>query len=467
MHISLFNSLTRKKSEFKPINQNKIRIYACGPTVYSFAHIGNARMAVVCDLLVKVLKTKYKTVDFVSNITDVDDKIIEAANQAKEPIKKITEKFHRIYNEDMKNLGVDKPNIQPKATDFIQEMIKIIEKLIKNQCAYIADENVLFDVKKYKFYGILSRRSKDEQIAGSRVEVASYKRNSQDFILWKPSKKDEPGWNSPWGVGRPGWHIECSAMSQKCLGIPFDIHCGGVDLTFPHHENEIAQSCSAFSLDSKPETFCKYWFHNGFVTFSGEKMSKSLGNIQLVNDLLKKYSGEVIRLSLISSHYRQPLDWSINILNQSERTLERFSKIISENKEIKEDSIGGEKLFSTFLDAVYDDLNTPRALGILNAWFNSINKEKISEKKKIKSAILKALKTLGIVLENINSSKKFNSSLDGLDKKLINEMIKEREIARNERDFLKADQIREKLKDLDIELEDTENGTTWKRIKKK
>ena len=271
MTFFIYDSFSREKKKFEPINSNDVRIYACGPTVYSYAHIGNARMSVVTDLLVRVLKTIYNNVIFVSNITDIDDKIIEASISSGKKIQDITEKFHEIYNNDMESLGVNKPDVQPKATDHINEMIEMIESLVEKNVAYVVDQHVLFNVSKYKYYGKLSRRTKEQQIAGSRVEVAGYKKNPEDFILWKPSKKNEPSWDSPWGKGRPGWHIECSAMSEKCLGTPFDIHCGGVDLTFPHHENEIAQSCSLIGEDCKPQKFSKYWFHNGFVTVNGEK----------------------------------------------------------------------------------------------------------------------------------------------------------------------------------------------------
>ena len=376
MTFYIYDSLSREKKKFEPINSNEIRIYACGPTVYSYAHIGNARMSVITDLLVRVLKTIYKNVKFVSNITDIDDKIIEASKNTGIKIQHITKKFHSIYNEDMQNLGVNKPDLQPKATDYIHEMITMIKSLINKEVAYVADKHVLFDVKKYKFYGVLSRRTKEEQIAGSRIEVASYKKNPEDFILWKPSKVDEPSWKSPWGEGRPGWHIECSAMSEKCLGTPFDIHCGGVDLTFPHHENEIAQSCSLIGSNCKPDKFSKYWFHNGFLTVSGEKMSKSLGNIMLVNDILKKYSGNVIRLSLLSSHYRQPMDWSEKILEQSKKTLMRFKKKLSEHDYVlkNKSNIMKNEIMEDFLKPLYDDLNTPRALAVLNGWFDKLKK---------------------------------------------------------------------------------------------
>ncbi|MBF86643.1 MAG: cysteine--tRNA ligase, partial [Pelagibacterales bacterium] len=260
--LKLHNTLGNIKEEFIPINKKHIKIYACGPTVYNYAHIGNARMAVVCDLLVRILKTLYPKVTYVSNITDIDDKIINASLEKKIPIEKLTKKFEKIYNEDMSALGVSKPDIQPRATEHINEMIHLIETLIKNNSAYVKDYHVLFDVLSYPQYGQLSGRIKEEQVAGSRIEVASYKKNPGDFVLWKPSTENQPGWESPWGRGRPGWHIECSTMSKKCLDTPFDIHCGGVDLTFPHHENEIAQSCSAFKPNSEPENFSKYWFHN-------------------------------------------------------------------------------------------------------------------------------------------------------------------------------------------------------------
>ena len=461
MQILLFDSLSRKKKEFIPIDNNDVRIYACGPTVYDYAHIGNARMAVVTDLLVRILETCFAKVTFVSNITDVDDKIIKASEFSKKSIKEITTKFHKIYEDDMENLGVRKPCKQPKATDYINEMIEMIENLIKNDCAYVSERNVLFNVRKYKFYGCLSRRSKEEQIAGSRVEVANYKKNPEDFILWKPSKDNEPYWDSPWGKGRPGWHIECSAMSKKCLGMPFDIHCGGVDLTFPHHENEIAQSCSSISPNSEPNSFCNYWFHNGFVTLSGEKMSKSLGNIKLVNEILKKYDGSIIRFSLLTSHYRQPLDWSEDILKQSKKTLTRFKRIIDGFGPINvTNNQNVEKYFNEFLYALYDDLNTPKALGILNKWFEIIKKSSLKESKYILTSIVKSLLVLGIDLDKINyKSLQIDNELENK----ILKMINEREKARENKDYEKADIIREKLKNLSIEIEDTEKGTIWRK----
>ena len=426
MDIFIFDSLSRKKREFIPIDANKVRIYACGPTVYDYAHIGNARMAVVTDLLVRVLKKKYKNVLFVSNITDIDDKIINESEKLKIPFKELTNKFSKIYNNEMLSLNVGPPDIQPKATDHIDDMILMIEKLIKNECAYVMNNHVMFKVESYKHYGKLSRRTLEEQLEGSRIEIADFKQNARDFILWKPSKDEQPGWNSPWGRGRPGWHIECSTMSKKCLDTPFDIHCGGVDLTFPHHENEIAQSCSAFKPNSEPENFSKYWFHNGFVTLNGEKMSKSLGNIQLVNDLLKKYNGETIRLSLLSAHYRQPLNWNKDILEQSKKTLLRIKKNFEKIKvkDFKIFDINKNEFYEEFQNSLFDDLNTPKALSIIGKNLNTIKEKNHEDRQKIAHATFEALTLLGLYKESKNDED-FN---DTLIKKLINERNEARKL---------------------------------------
>ena len=458
MTFLIYDSLTKKKQQFVPVDKNNVRVYACGPTVYNYAHVGNARMSVVTDLLIRVLKTIYKNVKFVSNITDVDDKIIEAAKKEKVKIEDITSKFEKIYNQDMLELNVRLPDIQPKATEYIKEMIIMIEKLVQNQSAYISNDNVIFNVKKYKHYGVLSRRTKDEQIAGSRIEVADFKKNPEDFVLWKPSKEDEPGWESPWGRGRPGWHIECSAMSEKCLKTPFDIHCGGVDLTFPHHENEIAQSCSLVANDCEPSEFSKYWFHNGFVTSNGEKMSKSLGNIKLVNDMLKEYSGPVIRLSLLSSHYRQPLDWSKKILDQSKKNILRFSKVLKD-VENKVDTNNLNQNDNDFIRALYDDLNTPKALAVLNGWFDDLKKNSSSNENLV-FLIKQALKILGL---DIKKNQSANTNITEEEKIMIEKMIQQREIARKNKDFRKADELRDKLKEMKVFLDDTSGGTTWKK----
>jgi len=358
----LYNSLTGKKEEFSPIDESNIRMYVCGPTVYNYVHIGNARPAVVFDTLVRVLRANYKKVTYVSNITDIDDKIIDAATAQKVPISEITQKYTDIYNQNMEVLGVQAPDIQPKATEYLPEMIELIEQLIEKGFAYEKDGHVLFHVLAYEKYGALSKRNRDEQIAGSRVEIAPYKKDPADFILWKPSTSEQPGWDSPWGFGRPGWHTECSAMTEKNLGLPFDIHGGGRDLIFPHHENEIAQSCCASGDVNNPQSFSKYWIHNGFVTVEGEKMSKSIGNVILVKDLINQYDGEVIRLALLSSHYRQSFDWNAKIIHQAQVLLDKLYKALLDLSDENVDTKTNEE----FLNFLNDDLNTPGAITFLN-----------------------------------------------------------------------------------------------------
>ena len=375
------------------------------------------------------------------------------------PFKELTNKFSKIYNNEMLSLNVGPPDIQPKATDHIDDMILMIEKLIKNECAYVMNNHVMFKVESYKHYGKLSRRTLEEQLEGSRIEIADFKQNARDFILWKPSKDEQPGWNSPWGRGRPGWHIECSTMSKKCLDTPFDIHCGGVDLTFPHHENEIAQSCSAFKPNSEPENFSKYWFHNGFVTLNGEKMSKSLGNIQLVNDLLKKYNGETIRLSLLSAHYRQPLNWNKDILEQSKKTLLRIKKNFEKIKvkDFKIFDINKNEFYEEFQNSLFDDLNTPKALSIIGKNLNKIKEKNHEDRQKIAHATFEALTLLGLYKESKNN--------EDFDDTLIKKLINERNEARKLKNFEKADEIRQNLKNKNIEIEDTKDGTVWTKSK--
>ncbi len=455
MKIYLFDTLSKKKREFIPIDDQNVRIYACGPTVYNFAHLGNARMAVVTDLLVRVLKQKYKKVTFISNITDIDDKIIEAAKEQNVTIGELTNKYHLIYNQDMKNLGVSLPTFQPKATDYIADMIDFIKILVDNKCAYESDGNILFDTDSYKYYGALSKRVMNDQKTGTRIKTANYKRNDNDFILWKPSSKNEPGWDSPWGLGRPGWHIECSAMSKKCLGLPFDIHCGGIDLTFPHHENEIAQSCSLGKGNLKPESFCNYWFHNGFVTFNNIKMSKSLGNIRLVRDLLKKYEGRVLRLCLLSAHYKQPLDFSEKNLEQFKNYLYKLDNFYNVNfsEEYEREKIIDNNYFKEFLSSLFDDINTPKALRIINDQISKVRSTTSVEKKIILQSIFKSLKILGVEKTSLNKLEN--------DKSEIMKLIKERENARKNKNFILADDLRDKLKKMHIEIEDTPDGTKW------
>jgi cysteinyl-tRNA synthetase len=409
-------------------------------------------MAVVFDTLVRTLKIIYPKVTYVSNITDIDDKIIEAANEQNVAISSITEKYTEIYNQDMAKLNVLPPDIQPKATEYIPEMITLIKDLIKKDFAYEKDGHVLFHVPSFKNYGLLSNRNREEQIAGSRVDVAPFKKDPADFVLWKPSTGNQPGWDSPWGFGRPGWHTECSAMSEKTLGLPFDIHGGGRDLIFPHHENEIAQSCCSTADADKPESYAKYWMHNGFVTIDGEKMSKSLGNIILVNDLTEKYHGEVIRLALLSSHYRQGLDWNESVIHQAKKLLDKLYSLYDELKDIKIDE---EEQNFKGIEIIFDDLNTPGLISEANKLIKEGDSSNNSEKALIKPKLLMIAKVLGIF-----EDKSYNEVSDELNKE-IEILIKERSIAKENKNFDLADEIRTKLENLGIEIKDTPDGTSW------
>jgi len=457
--LKIFNTLNNKKEDFVPSDPSHIRMYTCGPTVYNYAHIGNARPAVVSDLLVRLLKQIYPKVTYVSNITDIDDKIINAANEINKPIKEITEKFEAIYNEDMSALLVNKPDIQPRATDYILDMIELVKKMVKNGYAYEAEKHVLYDVSSYPSYGALSGRDIEDQIAGSRVEVASFKRNPGDFVLWKPSSKDQPGWDSPWGFGRPGWHLECSTMSEKNLGLPFDIHGGGLDLIFPHHENEIAQSCGAYGHENNPQFFAKYWIHNGLLDFDGEKMSKSLGNILYVHDLVKKYKGEVLRLALLSTHYRQPLNWNSSIIEQCQSILDRLYRVLN----LSEVKIKDNSPSAKVVEALCDDLNTSIALAEINNLANQLSKADNEEEQiNIKSELMASANLLGILQQNPADWLGYGKS-DKLDnEELVEELINKRNQARKDRDFNTADQIRSELHNMNIDIEDTPEGTIWK-----
>ena len=458
--LKIHNTLGNNLEEFKPIDPLNVRVYACGPTVYYYAHIGNARMAVVNDLLIRFLKTIYPKVTYVSNITDIDDKIITASQENKIPIKELTEKYTKIYNEDMSILGVKKPDIQPKATDYIKEMIDLIKTLIKNNCAYEKDGHVMFHVPSFKNYGMLSGRNRDEQITGSRVEVAPYKKDPTDFVLWKPSPSPLPGWESPWGIGRPGWHLECSAMSEQTLGLPFDIHSGGSDLIFPHHENEIAQSCSVHGSSDNLKSFSRYWFHNGFVNVEGEKMSKSIGNIKLVHDLVKEYKGEVLRLTLLSAHYRQPLNWTRDIIRQNSTMLDRLYRALKdlENTDAYKDQ---NEIEEKIIEGLYDDLNTPKVIAELNMLTSGLNKANEKTKQKIKFNLLEIGKIFGILQENPNTWLGYGQSKN-IDQDTIERLIKNRNEARRNKNFDMADKIRKQLKEQGVEIEDTSDGTVWR-----
>ena len=452
--LKLYNSLTREKEEFVPLDAGNVRMYACGPTVYNYAHIGNARMAVVFDLWSRVLRHLYPKVTYASNITDVEDKIIVASQETGMAINEITEKFTRIYNEDMATLGVQLPDVQPKATEHIQEMIDQIQQLIERGHAYEAKGHVLFNVPSDPSYGALSGRSRDEQVAGARVEVAPYKKDPADFVLWKPSTDDQPGWDSPWGKGRPGWHIECSAMAEKHLGLPFDIHGGGADLKFPHHENEIAQSCCANDKATQPDSFAKYWVHNGFVTVEGEKMSKSLGNFLLVHDLINEHPGEVLRLSLLSAHYRQPLDWSEQVLHQNHKLLD---KIYQKLRDLKDTEIETKEVPVPVLTSLCDDLNTPQVF----AEINKLLKEK--DGAELKSALMGIGDLMGIFQQDPDDWFAAADDMSDFNIQMIEGLLKEREEAKAAKDFARADEIRDELLEIGVEIKDTREGTSWQK----
>ena len=455
--MKIFNTHSGKKEDFIPIDPKHIKIYACGPTVYNYAHIGNARMAVVFDTLVRVLRDIYPKVTYVSNITDIDDKIIDAANELNVPIEEITQKYTTIYNNDMSKLLVMSPDIQPKATEYIPEMIALICDLIDKNHAYEKDGHVLFHVPSYENYGSLSKRNREEQIAGSRVEIAPFKKDPADFVLWKPSNDKQPGWDSPWGYGRPGWHTECSAMSEKTLGLPFDIHGGGRDLTFPHHENEIAQSCCSSADINNPKSYVNYWMHNGFVTVNGEKMSKSLGNISLVKDLTDSNHGEVVRLALLSSHYRQALDWNEKVIHQSRKLLDKLYSLLNELKDI--DPVNDINMSDKFISPLLDDLNTPGLIANLNKMVKEFYSIPEDELPLYKSSLIRATNLIGVCQSNYMDWLSIKNK--NLDEDKINLLIAERLEAKKAKDFDRADQIRQELLDMNIEIKDGPQGTEW------
>ncbi len=458
--LKIHNTLTGQKEVFSPIDPAHVRVYACGPTVYNYAHIGNGRMAVVFDQLVRVLRALYPRVSYVSNITDVDDKIMDASQQSGEAIDVITRKFEKIYNEDMKAMGVSAPDVQPRATEHIAEMIAQIEQLIARGHAYAATGeaagHVLFHVPSFPVYGRLSGRNRDEQIAGARVEVSPYKKDPADFILWKPSSADQVGWDSPWGRGRPGWHIECSAMAEKHLGLPFDIHGGGADLKFPHHENEIAQACCAHGHEHDMTQFAKYWIHNGFVTVDGEKMSKSIGNIRLVHDLIGEYQGEVLRLALLSAHYRAPLSFGAEALDQARATLDRYYRVLLDLKEVE---AAAADVPPAVMAALCDDLNTPQVIAEMNGLCKITPH---TDKALLKGQLLAAGQIMGLLQQDPATWLGYGVK-DGVDAGAIEALLQERKDAKAAKDYARADAIRKQLAEMGIEIEDTPAGTKWRK----
>lgn len=463
--LKIHNTLSRKKEVFVPIDPQSIGIYVCGPTVYDFAHIGNARPVVVFDILCRVMRTIYPKVTWVRNITDVDDKINAASAASGDPIDVITQRTTKAYHDDMDALGTLRPDIEPRATQHIPEMIQMIQTLIHKGYAYEVEGHVLFSVTTDPQYGKLSRRNRDELIAGARVEIAPYKRDPADFVLWKPSDDITPGWESPWGRGRPGWHIECSAMADKYLGKTFDIHGGGIDLSFPHHENELAQSCCA----NDTTYFAKYWMHNGLLTVNGEKMSKSLGNFFTVRDLLKEYPGETLRFFLMMTHYRHPVDLTKDLLKESHKTLDRFYGALRHVLgDYSIDILEGGDIDNQLMNALLDDLNIPLAIKILHDIEGMIFKESNYEVKILLAKSLKAsAKILGILQQDPNIWCKTGGGIY-LDENALSEIevdtfINQRKEARLKKNFKESDRIRHLLLSKGIILEDGAKGTTWRR----
>ena len=458
MSIQLYNTLTGRKEVFVPGDPERITMYVCGPTVYSFPHIGNARPPVVFDLLYRVLSRRYPTVIYARNITDLDDKINAAAKQADVSIDAITTKFAAVFHDDMAALGVPLPTIEPRATEHISQMIAMIESLIEKGHAYEADGHVLFHVPSFAEYGRLSRQDREKIIEGARVEVAPYKRDAADFVLWKPSTMDLPGWDSPWGRGRPGWHLECACMIEEHLGDTIDIHGGGSDLVFPHHENEIAQGTCAHD----GQIFSRYWMHVGFVNVDKEKMSKSLGNVLLIRDLLKEAPGEAIRLALLSAHYRSPVDWSTDTLDQAARTLDRLYGALRDLQDVEVGEPCDDDLPEEFVAALEDDLDTRQALAVLFELRRAARRaDSVDDRATIKKKLVACAGMLGIGQQDPNDwlLERFGQVEDVEE---IERLVAERDEARHTRDFAKADRIRDALVERGIVLEDGASGTRWR-----
>ena len=443
--IFLTNNLSNKKEKFVPINENSVGMYVCGPTVYDDPHIGNARPIVVFDILFKILKKNFRSVTYVRNITDVDDKIIKASNEKNVPISNLTEAVIKSFNDDCNYLNCEKPSQQPKATEHIDLMIKMISELIKKGFAYENNKHVYFEVKKFYDYGKLSNKKLEDLIAGSRIEVSDNKKNSEDFVLWKPSLENEPSWDSPWGKGRPGWHLECSAMSKKFLGNEFDIHGGGIDLIFPHHENEIAQSRCANNTD----VFANYWLHNAFITMSNEKMAKSQGNILKIKDFRNKVSGQVLRLALISAHYKQPLDWNDKLLEDCQNTIDKWYNVYLPSDNDLNDEI---------IQPLYDDINTPGYIANLHKLYDKANKGDEKDKKIFNSAC----NFIGLLQETKEEWLNHKKVKVDISEEEIENKIKLRNNARDNKDYKEADNIRDYLLDKGVLIEDKNGKTIWK-----
>jgi cysteinyl-tRNA synthetase len=455
MDLRLYDTLTREKRDFVPLDPARVRMYVCGPTVYDLAHIGNARPVIVFDVLFRLLRHLYgaEHVKYVRNITDVDDKINKRAAERGISIRELTETTYRNFKEDVAALGCLPPTIEPRATEHIEEMKTLIERLIASGNAYPAEEHVLFSVPSMPDYGKLARRSLDEMMAGARVDIAPYKRDPMDFVLWKPSKPGEPAWDSPAGIttpGRPGWHIECSAMSWKHLGETFDIHGGGIDLVFPHHENEIAQSRCAFHTP----VMANYWMHNGFLQLDGEKMSKSLGNISPIREVLGEWPGEAIRLAMLQTHYRQPLNWGDTGLSEAKRTLDHWYQLTAD--------VQPGMMCADVVDALADDLNTPKAL----AAFHELRAEAAKGSTGARACLKASAQLMGLLQHDAAAWNAWRPSSVTIDDAKVESLIAARNAARKAKDFKEADRIRAELTGQGIELEDRKDGTTSWKVKR-
>jgi cysteinyl-tRNA synthetase len=443
--IFLTNNLSNKKEKFVPIDEKNIGMYVCGPTVYDDPHIGNARPIVIFDILFKILKSKYASVTYVRNITDVDDKIIKSSNEKKISISDLTHTVIKSFSEDCNYLNCEIPTAQPKATEHIDLMIEMVSELIKKGFAYENNKHVYFEVKKFDDYGQLSNKKLEELIAGSRIEVSDNKKNSEDFVLWKPSLENEPSWDSPWGKGRPGWHLECSAMSKKFLGNEFDIHGGGIDLIFPHHENEIAQSRCA----NDTKVFANYWLHNAFITMSNEKMAKSQGNILKIKNFRGKVSGQVLRLALISAHYKQPLDWNEKLLDDCQNTIDKWYNVYLPSNQDLEDEI---------IQPLYDDINTPGYIANLHKLYDKANKGNDIDKQIFNSAC----NFIGLLQETKEEWLDYKKGKIDISETEIENKIELRNKARADKNYAEADNIRDYLLDKGVLIEDKDGKTIWK-----
>ena len=456
MTFKIYNTKTRSKEVFTPLEPNSVKMYVCGPTVYNLVHIGNARPVVVFDTLFRVLQTQFDEVIYARNITDIDDKIMKAAAENGEEISALASRYAAEFEKDMGELNNLTPTVVPYATEHLPEMIAMVQTLIDKGHAYAAEGHVLFDVQSMPDYGKLSNRSLEDMLDGARVEVAPYKKYAGDFVLWKPSSDDEPGWDSPWGRGRPGWHLECSAMIEKHLGETIDIHGGGRDLIFPHHENELAQSCCAH--DNKE--YVRYWMHNGYINIGGEKMSKSLGNFRTVRELLESYKGEVIRCALLSAQYRSEMDFSAELLDETKHRLDALYGALRDAKDVG--TVDVDLKAEPFYEALLDDLNTPIALGELRQLARDLNKAEASEKPRYKSLLLQAGQLLGLLQDDPEAW--FTAAAEGgISAEDIEALIAERAQAKKDKNFARADEIRDQLTADGVVLEDSAQGTKWRR----